>query len=146
MDTFSAYDKSVMLLTTILGCCVYWFQRKPSSRSTDEAPTLWTSMWPWFRPVIDGLAIAAIALSLVAVKGVFDIANGPKETIEGTISEVDKLDGHTLLRIETAERGVIKVIRPALSKWPVNRGPVLIQLVDMGGIDAVYAVESKPGD
>lgn len=146
MDTFSAFDKSVMLLSTILGCSVYWFQRKPSSASKDAEPTFWTSLWSWLRPVVDGLMIAAVVLSMVAIKGVFDVANGPKVTIEGTISEVDKLDGHTLLRIETADRGVIKVIRPGLSKWPVNRGPVLIQLVDMGGIDLVYAIESKPGD
>lgn len=78
------------------------------------------------------------------VQKVNDIARTPKVVVEGSITEVDTVDGHALLRIETTDRKLIKVLRPRGSTWPTTPGPVTVELFNHAGTSFINDVHPRP--
>ena len=93
----------------------------------------------------------AVLAALFLVMGILpytrkvnDIARTPKVVVEGSITEVDTVDGHALLRIETTDRKLIKVLRPRGSAWPTTTGPVNVEIFNHAGTTFISDVQPRP--
>jgi hypothetical protein len=92
-----------------------------------------------------GLAALFVLMGVIPyAKKVNDIARTPKVVVEGSITEVDTVDGHALLRIETVDRKLIKVLRPRGSAWPTTPGPVNVELFNHAGSTFISDVQPRP--
>jgi hypothetical protein len=74
-----------------------------------------------------------------------DIGRTPKEILRGEILEVDHVGGADLLRINTSNNRLIKVVRPKGSAWPTTPGPVKVEIFHHAGTEYVNNVQAQLG-